>query len=225
MYDFAPGNGQDLRARAGRTSFRADAEPPALSPSRRPCAPASDDPSGDSTWPTATRSFARSPQPQLSRHPSGSQSARRQRRTRRHELVATLNANQQLAHDIYKQLIEINSTTDADPGGTTQAAEAMAARLRAAGFPGSDVQVFSAGPRDGNLVARLHGSGASGRKPILSARAPRRRRRASRRLEHRSVHVHGEGRLLLRARHERRQGDGRDLDREHDPDEAGGLRS
>jgi acetylornithine deacetylase/succinyl-diaminopimelate desuccinylase-like protein len=81
--------------------------------------------------------------------------------------AATLNANQQLAHDIYKQLIEINTTSDADPGGTTQAAEAMAARLKAAGFPESDVQVLSSGPRDRNLVARLHGSGASGRKPIL----------------------------------------------------------
>jgi acetylornithine deacetylase/succinyl-diaminopimelate desuccinylase-like protein len=77
-----------------------------------------------------------------------------------------LNANQQLARDIYKELIEINTTTDADPGGTTQAAEAMAKRLRSAGFPEADVQVLSAGPRDGNLVARLRGSGASGRKPI-----------------------------------------------------------
>jgi acetylornithine deacetylase/succinyl-diaminopimelate desuccinylase-like protein len=79
----------------------------------------------------------------------------------------SLNANQQLARDIYKELIEINTTTDADPGGTTQAAEAMAKRLRGAGFPEADVQVLSAGPRDGNLVARLRGSGASGRKPIL----------------------------------------------------------
>src|SRR5687768_11695586 len=78
-----------------------------------------------------------------------------------------LNAHQQLARDIYKELIEINTTTDADPGGTTQAAEAMAARLRAAGFSGADVQVLSSGPRDGNLVARLRGSGAAGRKPIL----------------------------------------------------------
>lgn len=39
---------------------------------------------------------------------------------------ATLNAHQQLARDIYKELVEINTTTDADPGGTTQAAEAMA---------------------------------------------------------------------------------------------------
>jgi len=79
----------------------------------------------------------------------------------------TLNANQQLARDIYKELIEINTTSDADPGGTTQAAEAMRKRLLAAGFSESDVQVLSSGPRDGNLVARLHGSGASSRKPIL----------------------------------------------------------
>ena len=69
-----------------------------------------------------------------------------------------LNAHQQLARDIYKELIEINTTTDADPGGTTKAAEAMAARLRGAGFSGADVQVLSSGPRDGNLVARLRGS-------------------------------------------------------------------
>ena len=81
--------------------------------------------------------------------------------------TGSLNANQQLARDIYKELVEINTTTDADPGGTTQAAEAMAARLRAAGFSGEDVQVLSSGPRDGNLVARLRGSGAAGRKPIL----------------------------------------------------------
>jgi acetylornithine deacetylase/succinyl-diaminopimelate desuccinylase-like protein len=41
----------------------------------------------------------------------------------------------------------------------------MAARLRAAGFAGDDVHVFSPAPRKGNLVARLRGSGA--RKPIL----------------------------------------------------------
>jgi acetylornithine deacetylase/succinyl-diaminopimelate desuccinylase-like protein len=41
----------------------------------------------------------------------------------------------------------------------------MAARLRAAGFEGSDVQVFKPAPRKGNLVARLHGTGA--RKPML----------------------------------------------------------
>ena len=50
-------------------------------------------------------------------------------------------------------------------GDTARAAEAMAARLRAAGFADADVHVFSPAPHKGNLVARLHGSGA--RKPIL----------------------------------------------------------
>src|SRR5579859_6554685 len=72
-------------------------------------------------------------------------------------------ATRQLAHDIYKQLIEIN-TTDST-GNTTTAAEAMAARLRAAGFPAEDVQLLAPNPRKGNLVARLHGS--TNEKPIL----------------------------------------------------------
>ena len=74
-----------------------------------------------------------------------------------------LTANQQLAHDIYKELTEIDTTTAT--GDTKRAAEAMAARLKAAGFPDEDVHVFSPAPRKGNLVARLHGSGK--RKPIL----------------------------------------------------------
>src|SRR5882724_436916 len=74
-----------------------------------------------------------------------------------------LTAHQQLAHDIYKELIEIDTTTAT--GDTALAAEAMAARLKAAGFPEADVHAFSPVPRKGNLVARLHGSGA--RKPIL----------------------------------------------------------
>jgi acetylornithine deacetylase/succinyl-diaminopimelate desuccinylase-like protein len=70
---------------------------------------------------------------------------------------------QQLALDVYKELVEINTVTPtADTG---KAADAMAARLRAAGFPESDVQVFKPAPRKGNLVARLRGAGA--RKPIL----------------------------------------------------------
>ncbi len=74
-----------------------------------------------------------------------------------------LSPNQQQARDIYKELIEINTVTPT--GDTAKAAEAMAARLRAAGFAGADVQVFNPAPRKGNLVARLHGAGA--RKPIL----------------------------------------------------------
>jgi acetylornithine deacetylase/succinyl-diaminopimelate desuccinylase-like protein/enamine deaminase RidA (YjgF/YER057c/UK114 family) len=74
-----------------------------------------------------------------------------------------LSPQQQLAFDIYKELVEINTVTAT--GDTKQAAEAMAARLRAAGFAEGDVQVLSPAPRKGNLVARLRGTGA--RKPIL----------------------------------------------------------
>jgi acetylornithine deacetylase/succinyl-diaminopimelate desuccinylase-like protein len=72
-------------------------------------------------------------------------------------------AQQQLAFDIFKELVEINTVTAT--GDTARAAEAMAVRLRAAGIPASDVQVFTPASRKGNLVARLHGTGA--RKPIL----------------------------------------------------------
>ncbi|MBI3517185.1 MAG: M20/M25/M40 family metallo-hydrolase [Proteobacteria bacterium] len=68
-----------------------------------------------------------------------------------------------LFREIYKELVEIN-TTDST-GDTVKAAEAMAARLRTAGFPADDVHVLSSGPRKGNLVARLRGTGA--RKPLL----------------------------------------------------------
>ena len=69
----------------------------------------------------------------------------------------------QLARDIFKELVEINTVTAT--GDTFEAAEAVAARLRAAGFDGDDVQVFSPAPRKGNLVARLRGTGV--REPIL----------------------------------------------------------
>src|ERR1700683_3404901 len=72
-------------------------------------------------------------------------------------------ANRQLAREIFKQLIEINTTDSI--GSTTVAAQAMAQRLRDAGFPASDAQVLGPNPRKGNLVARLHGTGA--RRPTL----------------------------------------------------------
>jgi acetylornithine deacetylase/succinyl-diaminopimelate desuccinylase-like protein len=69
----------------------------------------------------------------------------------------------QRARDIYKQLIEINTTDSV--GNVTRAAEAMAERLKAAGFPAADVQVLGPDPRKGNLVARYRGTG--GRRPLL----------------------------------------------------------
>jgi acetylornithine deacetylase/succinyl-diaminopimelate desuccinylase-like protein len=70
----------------------------------------------------------------------------------------------QLAHDILKELIEID-TTDSS-GDNTRAAEAMAARFRAAGFAESDVHVLAPAPRKGNVVVRMRGASTS-LKPIL----------------------------------------------------------
>ena len=79
-------------------------------------------------------------------------------------LLAQVDAEtRQLSHDILKQLIEINTTDSV--GSTTVAAEAMAQRLRDAGFPASDVAVLGPNPRKGNLVARLHGTDAH--RPVL----------------------------------------------------------
>jgi acetylornithine deacetylase/succinyl-diaminopimelate desuccinylase-like protein len=76
-----------------------------------------------------------------------------------------LTANQQLAHDIYKELIEINSGMKT--GSVTPAATAMAKRFRDAGIPDSDVFVGGPKPDKYNVVARIHGNGASGRRPLL----------------------------------------------------------
>jgi acetylornithine deacetylase/succinyl-diaminopimelate desuccinylase-like protein len=80
--------------------------------------------------------------------------------------TATLNARQQLLFDIYKEMVETNTSDSV--GNTTEAAEKVAARLRAAGFAAEDVRVLvhPDNARKGNLVARMRGKGA-GRKPIL----------------------------------------------------------
>ena len=79
-------------------------------------------------------------------------------------LAAPNGSHETLARDLFKQLIEIN-TTDTPAGDVTKAADAVAARLKAAGFPAADVQVFGPDPRKHNLVARYRGTGA--RKPLL----------------------------------------------------------
>ncbi len=78
-------------------------------------------------------------------------------------LAAQMTPQKELARDILKQLIEINTTDSV--GDNTKAAQAVAARLKAAGYPESDVQVVVPGARKGNVVARLRGSGHG--KPIL----------------------------------------------------------
>jgi len=74
-----------------------------------------------------------------------------------------LTPQQTLAHDIFKQLININTTNSV--GDNTRAADAMAARFRDAGYSESDIRVLAPMPRKGNLVVRLHGTGVA--KPIL----------------------------------------------------------
>ena len=74
-----------------------------------------------------------------------------------------LSADQRAFVEIYRELIEINTTESS--GDTLRAAEAMAAQLRDGGIPAADIKVLSSGPRKGNLVARLRGTGA--RRPLL----------------------------------------------------------
>jgi acetylornithine deacetylase/succinyl-diaminopimelate desuccinylase-like protein len=72
-------------------------------------------------------------------------------------------ADQQLAREIYKEMVETKSgfTT----GATTPIAESVAKRLRAEGFPDADIFVGGVIPRKANIVVRYHGTGK--RKPIL----------------------------------------------------------
>jgi acetylornithine deacetylase/succinyl-diaminopimelate desuccinylase-like protein len=71
--------------------------------------------------------------------------------------------DQRLAHDIYKEIIEIKSgfTT----GATTPMVDAIVKRLRAAGFSASDMFIGGAIPKKANLVVRYRGTGKL--KPIL----------------------------------------------------------
>ena len=80
-------------------------------------------------------------------------------------LAQTQNSEQKQFREIYHELVEINTTDSA--GDNTQAARAMAARLKAGGYTDADVQVIvpPGGPKKGNLVARLKCGGA--KKPLL----------------------------------------------------------
>ena len=72
-------------------------------------------------------------------------------------------ATRKLSHDIFKQLIEINTTDSL--GNVTTASESMAQRFRDAGFAESDMQILGPNDRKKNLVIRLRGTGKN--KPLL----------------------------------------------------------
>lgn len=76
--------------------------------------------------------------------------------------TTSLSPREQTARDIFRELIELNTTMNV---GSTKAAEAMAARLTAAGFPESDMQLVGPRQQNKNLVARYRGSGSL--RPIL----------------------------------------------------------
>ena len=67
-------------------------------------------------------------------------------------------ASNALARELLAQLVAIN-TTDTPRGNVTTAAEAMAQRLRTAGFAADDIQVLGPSERTKNLVVRLRGTG------------------------------------------------------------------
>jgi len=68
-----------------------------------------------------------------------------------------------LAHDIFQQLIEINTTDSV--GNVTTAAKAMEQRLLDAGFPKEDMYLGGENARNQNLVVRYPGTGV--KEPIL----------------------------------------------------------
>lgn len=74
-------------------------------------------------------------------------------------------ASREMARDIFKQLIEINTTDSV--GSTTLVAEAMRRRLLDAGFAEADVVILGPNTRKGNLVARYHGMPGSTKRPVL----------------------------------------------------------
>src|SRR5262245_42130693 len=72
-------------------------------------------------------------------------------------MAVELTPYQQLGRDIYKELIETDTTHST--GDTTKAAELLARRFRAAGFSDADLQIIGPGSTNRNLVLRYRGTG------------------------------------------------------------------
>ena len=79
----------------------------------------------------------------------------------------TLRPDQQAFFELYKQLIETNTSLSA--GSCTQAAAQIGARLKAAGFADQDITLFSVPdhPREGGIVATLAGSDKKSKAMLL----------------------------------------------------------
>src|ERR1700691_664704 len=72
-------------------------------------------------------------------------------------------ASKALALDIYRQLINTNTTDSV--GSVTAASKAMQQRFLAAGWPAADIYLGGPNDRKQNLVVRYRGTGAH--QPIL----------------------------------------------------------
>jgi len=72
--------------------------------------------------------------------------------------AADLRPDQLAFRDLYKELVETNTTLSS--GSCTEAAEKMGARLKDAGMPAEDIHVLTTPehPKEGSLVAVLHGN-------------------------------------------------------------------
>ena len=75
-------------------------------------------------------------------------------------------ADRALAREILEELVEIPTTP---VEGTTRAAQAIAARLIAAGFPKDDVQIIESEPNVANVVARFRGRNTGAKGVLLMA--------------------------------------------------------
>jgi len=81
-------------------------------------------------------------------------------------LPAASAADRAEARDIFKQLIEIN-TTDTPKGSVTAASVAMQKHFLDAGFAPEDVHLLGPAPHKQNLVVRIHAAGTPTEKPVL----------------------------------------------------------
>jgi acetylornithine deacetylase/succinyl-diaminopimelate desuccinylase-like protein len=70
------------------------------------------------------------------------------------------------ARDIFKQLIEIN-TTDTPKGSVTAAAKAMQKRFLDAGFAPEDMHLLGPDPNKMNLIVRIRAAQSTSEKPVL----------------------------------------------------------
>src|SRR5579871_368909 len=86
--------------------------------------------------------------------------------TAQNGIVLATRADRAEAREIFKQLIEIN-TTDTPQGSVTAGSQAMEKRFLDAGFGREDVHLLGPDPRKQNLVVRLRAAQPSAEKPVL----------------------------------------------------------